>query len=48
VIFLKKKWYVIQTYSGLEGKIKESIEKKRDTFGLERLVGRVVIPEEVV
>lgn len=48
MIFLKKKWYVIQTYSGLEGKIKESIEKKRDTFGLERLVGRVVIPEEVV
>jgi len=48
VIFLKKKWYVIQTYSGLEEKIKESIEKKRDTLGLERLVGRVVIPEEVV
>ncbi len=48
MIFLKKKWYVIQTYSGLEEKIKESIEKKRDTLGLERLVGRVVIPEEVV
>jgi len=48
VICLKKKWYVIQTYSGLEEKIKESIEKKRDTLNLERLVGRVVIPEEVV
>ncbi len=48
MIWLKKKWYVIQTYSGLEEKIKESIEKKRDTLNLERLVGRVVIPEEVV
>jgi len=48
VILLNKKWYVIQTYSGLEEKIKESIEKKRDSLSLERLIGRVVVPEEVV
>jgi len=45
---LKKKWYVVQTYSGLEDSIRESIEVKRDTLNLSHLLGHVLVPEEVV
>ena len=48
MIPLKKKWYVIQTYSGLEESIRENVEIKRDSLNLGHLIGRVVIPEEVV
>ncbi len=48
MIPLKKKWYVIQTYSGLEESIRENVEIKRDSLNMGHLIGRVVIPEEVV
>lgn len=44
---MKKKWYIVQTYSGLENSIKEALEAKIKSFGLEHLFGRIVIPEEV-
>ncbi len=43
---MKKSWYIVQTYSGLEQSVKESIEQKRDLFKLHDLIGRVVVPEE--
>jgi len=45
---LKKKWFVIQTYSGLEDTIRELVDQKRDALNLNHLIGRVVVPEEVV
>ena len=43
---MKKSWYIVQTYSGLEQSVKEAIEQKRDLFKLRDLIGRVVVPEE--
>jgi len=45
---LKKKWFVIQTYSGLEDTIRELVDQKRDALNLVHLIGRVVVPEEVI
>jgi transcriptional antiterminator NusG len=45
---LKKKWFVIQTYSGLEDTIREAIEQKRDALNMTHLLGRAVVPEEVI
>jgi transcriptional antiterminator NusG len=44
---MRKKWYIVQTYSGLEHSIKESIESKVETFGVGHLVGKILIPEEI-
>jgi len=44
---VKKKWYIVQTYSGLENSIKEALEVKIKSFQLEHLFGRILIPEEV-
>lgn len=45
---MKKRWYIVQTISGYEEKVKENLEKKIEATGLKNLVGRIVIPEEVV
>lgn len=38
----------MQTYSGLEDTIKEAVDLKRDTLNLTHILGRVVVPEEVI
>jgi transcriptional antiterminator NusG len=43
---MKKSWYIVQTYSGLEQSVKEAIEQKRDLFKLNDFIGRVIVPEE--
>ena len=45
---MRKSWYIVQTYSGLEQTVKESIEQKRDHFKLHDFIDRVVVPEERV
>jgi len=45
---VKKKWYVIQTYSGLEHSVKEALEAKIRSSGYSNLIGRILIPEETV
>ncbi len=45
---MRKSWYIVQTYSGLEQTVKEAIEQKRDVFKLNDFIGRVVVPEERV
>lgn len=45
---MKKNWYIIVTMSGYEEKVKENIERKIEATGIRNLVGRIVIPEEVV
>lgn len=48
MVDLKKKWYVLQTYSGLEDSILENAEKKRDSLNLNHLIGKIIIPEEMI
>ena len=45
---MRKRWYVIQTLTGLEDAVRENIEKKVELSRAFNLVGRVVVPEEIV
>lgn len=42
------KWYVVQAYSGYEGKVKGFIEERVRQFGLEEKFGQVLVPTEEV
>ena len=43
-----KKWYVIQTYSGYENKVKEALQQRIKEHTMEALFGEVLIPTETV
>lgn len=43
---IEKKWYVIQTYSGQEDKVKQAVEQTIKLLGIEERVSQVLIPEE--
>src|SRR5579862_6856543 len=45
---MSKKWYVIQTYSGYENKVRESLQQRIKEHGKEALFGEVLIPTETV
>ncbi|MCP5455723.1 MAG: antitermination protein NusG [Thermotogae bacterium] len=42
---MKKEWYVLQAYSGMENKVKELIEEKAKMLSLNSFFGKIVIPE---
>ena len=39
-------WYVIHTYSGYEKKVKDNLERKVRSMGLENVIERILVPEE--
>ena len=43
---MKKEWYVVNTYSGHENKVKEKLEMRASSMGLEDYIFRVVVPEQ--
>ncbi len=43
---MEKKWYVVHTYSGYEGKVKTTIEDKVERQGLQSKISRILIPAE--
>src|SRR5258708_26151176 len=45
---MAKQWYIIDTYSGFEKKVKESLESRVAAFGLQEKIGRMMIPTEDV
>lgn len=45
---MDKEWYVVNTYSGHESKVKEKLEMRASTMGMEDYIFRVVVPEEKV
>ena len=45
---MEKEWYVVNTYSGHESKVKEKLEMRASTMGMEDYIFRVVVPEETV
>ncbi|MCL2526390.1 MAG: transcription termination/antitermination protein NusG [Coriobacteriia bacterium] len=45
---MSKKWYVVHSYSGHEGKVKSAIEHRVSTMGMEDQIFAVEIPTEVV
>ena len=44
---MEKEWYVVNTYSGHENKVKEKLEMRASTMGMEDYIYRVVVPEQV-
>ena len=44
---MQKEWYVVNTYSGHESKVKEKLEMRAVSTGMEDYILRVVVPEQV-
>ena len=45
---MEKQWYVVNTYSGHENKVKEKLEMRSESMDMQDFIYRVVIPEEKV
>lgn len=43
---MNKEWYVVNTYSGHENKVKEKLEMRANSMGLEDFIYRVIVPEQ--
>lgn len=43
-----KSWYVIHTYSGYEGRVKNSLAERANQMQLQDQIGRVMVPTEEV
>ncbi|MFA5602541.1 MAG: transcription termination/antitermination protein NusG [Bacilli bacterium] len=41
-----KKWYVVNTYSGHENKVKENLEMRIESMGMQDYIYRIVVPEQ--
>ena len=42
---MQKEWYVVNTYSGHENKVKEKLLMRANSMGLEDYIFRVIVPE---
>ncbi len=42
-----RRWYVVNTYSGHEKKVKDNLEKRIETMGLQDTLFNIVIPEHI-
>ena len=42
---MQKEWYVVNTYSGHENKVKEKLEMRASSMGMEDYIYRVIVPE---
>ena len=45
---MDKQWFVVNTYSGHENKVKEKLEMRAESMDMQDFIYRVVIPEEKV
>ncbi|MBQ6497662.1 MAG: transcription termination/antitermination protein NusG [Bacilli bacterium] len=45
---MDKQWYVVNTYSGHENKVKEKLEMRAESMDMQDYIFRVIIPEEKV
>jgi len=44
----EKKWYVVNTYSGHENKVKEKLEMRASSMDMKDYIYRVIVPEQTV
>lgn len=42
-----RRWYVVNTYSGHENKVKDNLQKRVESMGLEDCLFNIIIPEHV-
>ena len=43
---MEKQWYVVNTYSGHENKVKEKLEMRAESMDMQDFIYRVIIPEQ--
>ncbi|MDD3821976.1 MAG: transcription termination/antitermination protein NusG [Bacilli bacterium] len=43
---MEKKWYVVNTYSGHENKVKEKLEMRVNSMDMNEFIFRIVVPEQ--
>lgn len=43
---MDKQWYVVNTYSGHENKVKEKLEMRAESMNMEDYIHRVIVPEQ--
>ena len=44
----EKQWYVVNTYSGHENKVKEKLEMRAESMDMKDYIYRVIVPEEKI
>ena len=44
---MDKQWYVVNTYSGHESKVKEKLEARTESMGMQDYIFRVIVPETI-
>ena len=44
----EKRWYVVNTYSGHENRVKENLEKRVESMGIQDYLFRILVAEEPV
>jgi len=44
---MEKLWYVVNTYSGHESKVKEKLEMRTESMGMQDYIYRVIVPETI-
>lgn len=42
----RKRWYVIQTYSGYENAVREDLTRRVDSMGMQDYIFQTIVPEE--
>ena len=45
---MEKEWYVVNTYSGHENKVKEKLDMRSQSLDMQNNIFRVIVPEETV
>ncbi len=45
---MEKQWFVVNTYSGHENKVKEKLEMRAESMDMKNNIFRVVVPEEKI
>ena len=45
---MDKQWYVVNTYSGHENKVKEKLEMRAESMGMQDYIYRVIVPMEKI
>ena len=43
---MEKEWYVVNTYSGHENKVKEKLEMRASSMGMDDYIFRIVVPSQ--
>ena len=43
---MEKQWYVVNTYSGHENKVKEKLEMRASSMDMQEYIFRVIVPEQ--